>query len=178
MRSQDITVPRFQTAAPSEFWTHLLSPDCLFLHLPTFNPSIHPNHLRGSPWQLRSHNLTDPEGPKNLMDKHVLQTTELRRKRKKCFSAEKGTKMGVRKAFPSTQLYTEDQMSASQPWPPHSLGHVTRLAPVTSTLSSPECVARVPHPLDPSSNLVLQPMVHIPCRITMYLCNDKLAQDK
>lgn len=160
------------------FGLDLLSPDCLFLHLSAFNPSIHPNHLRGSPRQLRSHNLTDLEGPKNLMDKHVLQTTELRRKRKKCFSAEKGTKMAVRKAFHSTQLHTEDQMSASQPWPPHSLGHVTRLAPVTSMLSSPERVARVPHPSDPSSNLLLQPTVHITCRITMCLRNDKLAQDK
>ena len=33
------------------------------------------------------------------MDKHVLQTTELRGKKKKYFSAVNGTKMGAEKAF-------------------------------------------------------------------------------
>ena len=108
------------------FGLDLLSPDCLFLHLSTFNPFVHPNHLRGSPWQLRSHNLTDFKGPKNLMDRHVLQTTELRRKRKKCFSAENGTKWESRRLFtapncilkircPLHSLHTHWVMS--QDWP-------------------------------------------------------------
>lgn len=134
------------------------------LDLSTFHPVTRSHRLSGCHEAMTSQTSGRPR---------ISQTsTEFRGKRKKCFSAVNGTKMGAEKA-----LHTQDPtINQRSDVPAAALattltGSYHKIGPNKLNITSSRNISVAPHPVRPSNSFLLPPKEHTARNIIMCLCD-------